>query len=212
MEFPGTTVEAKLWEDDKRSVHVFHSAAFEVAERVDLESQMDCAERWLAAHVEQDAPAEPWIRRHYSLDTEKMQGLLLDWTPRTDVLERELRLCGYFVLSRRRRWPPPSPRPSPSLPPSECHNPRKPRFNRKICPFTQTAHSAREYPPYVAGPVSRESAGYKNGVPGGSRTPNLLIRSQMLYPIELQVRGTATVILPPPAWRKLFLLPSPTFF
>ena len=30
--------------------------------------------------------------------------------------------------------------------------------------------------------------GQKNGVPGGSRTPNLLIRSQMLYPIELQVR------------------------
>ena len=28
----------------------------------------------------------------------------------------------------------------------------------------------------------------KNGAPGESRTPNLLIRSQMLYPIELRVR------------------------
>lgn len=27
----------------------------------------------------------------------------------------------------------------------------------------------------------------RNGTPGGSRTPNLLIRSQMLYPIELRV-------------------------
>ena len=26
----------------------------------------------------------------------------------------------------------------------------------------------------------------KNGVPGGIRTPNLLIRSQKLYPVELQ--------------------------
>ncbi len=29
----------------------------------------------------------------------------------------------------------------------------------------------------------------KNGTPGGSRTPNLLIRSQALYPIELRVHG-----------------------
>src|SRR5690242_15061284 len=28
-----------------------------------------------------------------------------------------------------------------------------------------------------------------NGVPGGIRTPNLLIRSQMLYPVELQTQG-----------------------
>ena len=29
------------------------------------------------------------------------------------------------------------------------------------------------------------------GAPGGTRTPNPLIRSQMLYPIELPVRRTA---------------------
>ena len=28
----------------------------------------------------------------------------------------------------------------------------------------------------------------ENGVPGGIRTPNLLIRSQKLYPVELQAR------------------------
>ena len=28
-----------------------------------------------------------------------------------------------------------------------------------------------------------------NGVPGGIRTPNLLIRSQMLYPVELQTQS-----------------------
>ena len=28
----------------------------------------------------------------------------------------------------------------------------------------------------------------RNGVPGGTRTPNLLVRSQALYPIELRVR------------------------
>lgn len=96
----GTTVETKLWEDDKRTrfVHVFHSAALEAAERADMEAQMDRAERWLAAHVGQAAPAEPWIRRHYALDVEKKSGLLRGWTPRADVLERELRLCGYFAM------------------------------------------------------------------------------------------------------------------
>ena len=39
----------------------------------------------------------------------------------------------------------------------------------------------------------------KNGAPGRSRTCNLLIRSQMLYPIELQARRTGSLILPPPA-------------
>ena len=34
----------------------------------------------------------------------------------------------------------------------------------------------------------------QNGVPGRSRTCNLLIRSQMLYPIELQVRKTQGLI------------------
>ena len=29
---------------------------------------------------------------------------------------------------------------------------------------------------------------FKSGVPGGIRTPNLLIRSQKLYPVELQAR------------------------
>ena len=29
----------------------------------------------------------------------------------------------------------------------------------------------------------------KNGAPGKTRTPNLLIRSQTLYPIELRARG-----------------------
>lgn len=32
----------------------------------------------------------------------------------------------------------------------------------------------------------------ENGVPGGTRTPNLLVRSQALYPIELRVRTVNT--------------------
>ena len=37
----------------------------------------------------------------------------------------------------------------------------------------------------------------KNGAPERSRTPNLLIRSQVLYPIELRVRIRNPVIIGP---------------
>ena len=50
--------------------------------------------------------------------------------------------------------------------------------------------------PPSSGGIERKTAGLdvirnqrlKSGAPVGSRTPNLLIRSQMLYPIELRVR------------------------
>lgn len=37
------------------------------------------------------------------------------------------------------------------------------------------------------------SLSFLTGVPGGTRTPNLLIRSQMLYPIELQAHDNSTL-------------------
>ncbi len=40
-------------------------------------------------------------------------------------------------------------------------------------------------------PATDMIAGFESGTPVGSRTPNLLIRSQTLYPIELRVRGRA---------------------
>ena len=36
-------------------------------------------------------------------------------------------------------------------------------------------------------PLFKRDSRYKTGTPGGSRTPNLLVRSQALYPIELRV-------------------------
>jgi hypothetical protein len=39
--------------------------------------------------------------------------------------------------------------------------------------------------------IARDPKGGEfNGVPGGIRTPNLLIRSQKLYPVELQALGS----------------------
>ncbi len=96
----GTTVEAGLWEGDKRTrwIHVCHSASLEAAERAELEGQIDRAERWLDAHLGQAAPSEPWLRRHYALDVDRKTGRLKGWSRRADALENELRLCGCFAL------------------------------------------------------------------------------------------------------------------
>ena len=54
---------------------------------------------------------------------------------------------------------------------------------------------------YVAGtfcnPCVRDGAGLdpgKSGAPGGTRTPDLLVRSQTLYPTELRARGRLNII------------------
>ena len=47
------------------------------------------------------------------------------------------------------------------------------------------------FPIYAQGKilgVNREEVRIKDGAPGGTRTPNLLIRSQKLYPIELRTQ------------------------
>ena len=48
-------------------------------------------------------------------------------------------------------------------------------------------------PPKTKSPEPRFNAiqGYVAGTPVGIRTPNLLIRSQMLYPVELRVQLNA---------------------
>ena len=44
---------------------------------------------------------------------------------------------------------------------------------------------------------------YTRSAPGGTRTPNLLIRSQMLYPIELQARCEKEPRQTPPRKQRL---------
>ena len=50
----------------------------------------------------------------------------------------------------------------------------------------------------------------KNGTPEGTRTPNLLIRSQTLYPIELRVHalGAGQGVNPPKRMKSRFLVSS----
>ena len=49
----------------------------------------------------------------------------------------------------------------------------------------------------------------RNGAPGGIRTPNLLIRSQVLYPVEPRARGRRWALgFPPRRKRKLIKTPN----
>ena len=44
---------------------------------------------------------------------------------------------------------------------------------------------------------SRRNRPFENGAPGGIRTPDHLVRSQVLYPTELRARGLAAILLHP---------------
>ena len=45
---------------------------------------------------------------------------------------------------------------------------------------------------------------WEGGLPGGTRTPDLLLRRQLLYPVELRVDGEAEIQKRPTSWAFLF--------
>jgi hypothetical protein len=65
-------------------------------------------------------------------------------------------------------------------------NPKQTNHQKKPTPLSEKkiCESRRN----LVDPASAVVRLEKNGTPVGSRTPNLLIRSQALYPIELRVR------------------------
>ena len=70
---------------------------------------------------------------------------------------------------------------------------------------TGTGPSPRTRPPETAKRRERAERSRRfcviNGAPVGIRTPNLLIRSQMLYPVELRVRGHCAARLCAAQWK-----------
>ena len=59
----------------------------------------------------------------------------------------------------------------------------------QIEPWFESRRKSKVFFRYKKSP---ERGAFFNGAPGGIRTHNLLIRSQMLYPIELRVHLTST--------------------
>src|SRR6267378_1356331 len=112
----------------------------------------------------------------------------------------------------RKETPPEEQKEAPYAPSDCLHycNSRRPKFDQPVAPAARlscrppraiaTLRPKTNFP--LLRPPDREGAPRQHGnptvfkgdkiqkkrVPGGTRTPNLLIRSQMLYPVELQTQ------------------------
>ena len=95
----GTTLASKLYEDDKtdRYFHIYYNPSKQAAEREQLEQRIDRFRQCMDKHIGKEASFGKTYQEFFHLHYDK-KGIFLGADERTDVIERELKLCGYFCI------------------------------------------------------------------------------------------------------------------
>lgn len=95
----GKTVQAKLFENDKkdRFIHIFFNPSKQAAEREQLEQKIEKYRVFLEKHINTDTKFGKGYHDYFTLKYDK-KGILYSVQERADVIEQELRLCGYFCI------------------------------------------------------------------------------------------------------------------
>ena len=95
----GKTVQAKLFDGDKaeRFIHIYFNPSKQAAEREQLEQKIDKYRVFLEKHINTDTKFGQGYHDYFILKYDK-KGILYSVKERTDVVEQELRLCGYFCI------------------------------------------------------------------------------------------------------------------
>lgn len=95
----GKTVRAKLFESDKkdRFIHIFFNPSKQAAEREQLEQKIEKYRVFLEKHINTDTKFGKGYHDYFTLKYDK-KGILYSVQERADVIEQELRLCGYFCI------------------------------------------------------------------------------------------------------------------
>ena len=98
----GKTVTGKLYSDDDtdRYFHLYYSASRCAAEREQLETNLDEMRHYLEKHIGKQVCVANQISRFYKLVTKKVEDktILESFSENSSVIERELDLCGYYVI------------------------------------------------------------------------------------------------------------------
>lgn len=94
----GTTVTSRLYEDDteNRYFHIFYNSSRQAAEREKLEQKIEHYRQFLEQHIGSDTQFGKTYLDYFSLyyKGKKLVGV----QERSDVIQRELNLCGYFCI------------------------------------------------------------------------------------------------------------------
>ena len=94
----GITVRAKLYAEDTRErfFHIYHGTGREHAEREQVELRMERMAKYLKKNEGREIAVSDTLRHYYDLVLDKKR--LLVAREKSEVVERELRLCGYFCI------------------------------------------------------------------------------------------------------------------
>lgn len=95
----GVTTTAKLYEDDtvERYFHIYYNPSKQAAERERLEQRIEKLRQFMDRHIGKDEKFGKTYQEYFHLHYSR-QGKFLGADERTDVIERELQLCGYFCI------------------------------------------------------------------------------------------------------------------
>lgn len=95
----GKTVKARLYEDDTadRFFHIYFDPSKQAAEREMLELHLDKYKLYMDKHLGQTITLSKTYHHYFELKYDK-KGNLLSYKERKDVIQQELKLCGYFCI------------------------------------------------------------------------------------------------------------------
>ena len=95
----GKTVTAKLYEDDSkdRYFHIYYDPGKMSGQREMLEQQIEKYKLFLSKHIGSNVKFSRLYHHYFDLKYNK-SGVLISVQEKQDVVERELRLCGYFCI------------------------------------------------------------------------------------------------------------------
>lgn len=96
----GMTVKRKLYETDEkeRYIHIYHSIVKEGSERTLLAKKLRQMRSYLNRHENEEVTFGPGFHKYYILHYNETNGKFLFPEDRTDVIERENDLSGYFCI------------------------------------------------------------------------------------------------------------------
>ena len=95
----GTTVKSRLFEDDTRDryFHIYYSPSRQAAERERLEQMIEKMRQFLERRVGRDEKFGKTYQTYFHLHYDR-KGIFQGAEEKSEVIERELKLCGYFCI------------------------------------------------------------------------------------------------------------------
>ena len=95
----GTTVISRLYEDDTkdRYFHIYYNPSKQAAEREHLELKVEGLHQFLEKHIGKETKFGKTYQNYFHLHYDR-NGIFRGADERSDVVERELQLCGYFCI------------------------------------------------------------------------------------------------------------------